>query len=406
MKDDAELLRGYAEDQIESAFAELVGRHLNLVYSAALRQVGGDAYLAQDVAQMVFTDLARKSHSLLGRRVLAGWLYTSTRYAAAQVVRAERRRRTREQEAHTMNEISSAGGSANDWAQLQPVLDEAMHALREHDREAVLLRFFSGHAFAAIGTQLGISEEAARKRVNRALDELRAALARQGVTSTASALALLLAERGAVAAPAGMAATVTSAALIHADGAVLPALAKLVIAVGGAIAVVTAALFIWQQHTDRKLQQEIEALWQTRTGLARAQIENQQRTQSKISSTAPRNGLVNVPTSRGPAPVVTATDPNHASADPRLSIASARTVNAFGKVKESGLVPMSDETMTLQNVIDRVGGLTSSARSSAIKVTRRLPDGSTKVFSVDFATEASRFVVEPNDTIYVPEQIL
>src|SRR5688572_22910088 len=102
MLDDAELLRRYASDRAEAAFAELVRRHLPFVYAAALRQVGGDDSLAQDVAQIVFSDLARKASELTRHRVLLGWLFTSTRYTAGKIVRGEQRRRAREREAHTM----------------------------------------------------------------------------------------------------------------------------------------------------------------------------------------------------------------------------------------------------------------------------------------------------------------
>ena len=126
MIEDAELLRRYAADRDESAFAELVRRHLGFVYHAALRQCGGDAHRAEDVAQAVFTDLARKAGRLARRPVLAGWLYTSTRYAAAQAVRTEARRQVREQEAHAMNELlaPSPAESAAEWERLRPVIDD------------------------------------------------------------------------------------------------------------------------------------------------------------------------------------------------------------------------------------------------------------------------------------------
>src|SRR2546425_144532 len=122
MNEDAQLLRRYAEAGSESAFSELVSRHIDLVYSAALRQVGGDAHLAQDVAQTVFADLARKARTVSGHEVLTGWLYQAARYAASKAVRTERRRATREKEAVAMQEPSSDAS----WEQLQPVLDEAM----------------------------------------------------------------------------------------------------------------------------------------------------------------------------------------------------------------------------------------------------------------------------------------
>src|SRR5262245_62110370 len=142
MTPDGELLGRHAETGSEDAFAELVRRHLDLVYSAALRQVGGDAHLAQDVAQSVFTDLARKSHFLANRPVLTGWLYTSTHFAAAKAVRTERRRQTREQEAYAMRELLNDSGPGLDWERLWPVLDQVMHELKESDREAILMRYF------------------------------------------------------------------------------------------------------------------------------------------------------------------------------------------------------------------------------------------------------------------------
>src|SRR5688572_6683337 len=126
MRPDDELLRDFAEQGNEAAFTELVRRHVDLVYSAALRQVGRDAHLAHDVAQIVFVALARKASVLKHRAHLAGWLYTSTYYAAANTVRAERRRRTYEQESHMMHESRSESSVAVDWDRLRPVLDAAM----------------------------------------------------------------------------------------------------------------------------------------------------------------------------------------------------------------------------------------------------------------------------------------
>src|ERR1051325_7277046 len=93
---DHELLRRYVGEKSEVDFAELVRRRIGLVYGVALRQCGGDASLAQDVTQRVFVDLARKAAALAGHTVLSGWLHRSARFAASDVVRAERRRRVRE----------------------------------------------------------------------------------------------------------------------------------------------------------------------------------------------------------------------------------------------------------------------------------------------------------------------
>lgn len=213
MSSDAELLHRYAEGKSEAAFAELVGRHLDLVYSAALRQVGGDAHRAQDVAQVVFTTLARKAGSLTRHPVLAGWLYTATRHAAGKALRTEVRRKAREQEALIMEEISSTGESTVDWDRVRPVLDEAMRELNEHEREAVLLRFFARQPFGQIGAALRVSEDAARMRVERALEKLQRALSRRGVASTSAVLAFGLVQHAATAAPSGLGAKVVSVAI-------------------------------------------------------------------------------------------------------------------------------------------------------------------------------------------------
>ena len=220
MSDDSELLRRYAEARSQDAFAELVQRHLTLVYSTALRQAGGDAHLAQDVTQMVFTDLARKAAALARRPVLAGWLHTSTRFAAAKVVRTERRRQAREEKAHAQEEILRDPDASLDWERVRPVIDDALGELGELDREVVLLRYFEGQPLAAVGVRLAVTESAARSRVDRALDKLRAVLARRGVTSTSAALGVALANQASVAAPAGLAANVTGAAITAAAAGV------------------------------------------------------------------------------------------------------------------------------------------------------------------------------------------
>jgi RNA polymerase sigma factor (sigma-70 family) len=210
MNDDAALLRRYADEKSEAAFAELVRRHLDLVYSAALRRLGGDAHAAADVAQQVFTTLARDAKKLSGHAVLTAWLYTATRNAAIDLIRSEQRRATREQEAIAMHELNAPFPSTADWDSMRPVLDEAMDGLAEADRTAVLLRFFGKCPFAEIGAALNLSEDAARMRVERALDKLRGRLAIRGVTSTSAALGVALANNAIVAAPAGLAGAVTS----------------------------------------------------------------------------------------------------------------------------------------------------------------------------------------------------
>lgn len=282
--DDAELLRRYAQDHAEESFAELVRRHLDFVYSAALRQVNGDAHLARDVTQLVFTDLARKASTLTGRRVLAGWLFVSARYASAKLVRAERRRHVREQEAHGMEKLFNDPGETVDWNRVRPVLNDALDELSERDREAIFLRFFEGREFADVGARLRLNENTARMRVERALDKLHALLARRGVTSTAGALAVALANQAVIAAPAGLAATVSTAAVtgaIAAGGVGLAtatvtfmSMTKLQIGIVGAIAVAGVSGLAVQQTSAEKLKAELNELRVGNARLEEARAEN------------------------------------------------------------------------------------------------------------------------------------
>jgi RNA polymerase sigma factor (sigma-70 family) len=208
---DSELLSSYVATGSEGAFAELVHRHLNLVHSAALRQVQGDAAAAADVAQTVFIELARQASGLTRHPALIGWLYTTTHRMAARHLRDGIRRQCRERDAHAMREIQQLSESEIDWSRLAPVLDRVMHELAEADRLALLLRYFEKRPFVEVGARLGLNENAARMRVDRALDRLRGHLADRGITSTASALALVLSGPTMVAAPAGLAATVCQA---------------------------------------------------------------------------------------------------------------------------------------------------------------------------------------------------
>src|SRR5882724_5978382 len=166
---DLELLRQYARDGVESAFAEVVRRHVSLVYSAALRQVRSPQ-LAEEVAQSVFTDLAQNAKRLAPDTILTAWLYQVTRRTAIDVVRRESRRQLREQIATEMNAMNA---TAEDWTHIEPLLDEAMEALDATDRTAVLLRYFENRTFREVGETLGTSDDAAQKRVSRAVDRLR-----------------------------------------------------------------------------------------------------------------------------------------------------------------------------------------------------------------------------------------
>jgi len=228
MIDDAALLRAYAGNRSEPAFAEFVGRRIGFVYAAALRQVAGDAQTAEDVTQAVFVLAAKNAATLARHERIAGWLHTTTRNTANHAWRDARRRDAREQEAARMSELQrdDAAGVADvadaigaaaigegEVEMLRPMLDEALGALREGEREAVLLRFFEGRGFGEIGARLKMSDDAARKRVSRALEKMRGSLARKGVTSSAAVLSALMTAEAAQGAPAGLAASVSAGAV-------------------------------------------------------------------------------------------------------------------------------------------------------------------------------------------------
>ena len=231
--DDMALVREYAASQSEPAFAQLVARHLNFVYSSALRRTG-DATLAGDVTQAVFIILARKAGSLAKqwpRRLVAnlnplggggaaatsltGWLYRTTQFAAADALKQHRRRQQREQEAFMQSHLNGGGDASSQpeiWKQIAPMLEAALDQLNARDRDAVLLRFFENKKLAEVGAALGVSEDGARVRVNRALEKLRQLFARRGVDSTADAITSSIAAHSIQIAPAGLAAVVTAAA--------------------------------------------------------------------------------------------------------------------------------------------------------------------------------------------------
>src|SRR5688572_29574286 len=155
---DSELLARYARNGAEESFAEIVRRHLDLVHSAALRQVRSPQ-LAEEVAQSTFIKLARQAQQLAPDTILTAWLYQVTRREAIDVVRREARRCLREQIATEMNAMNA---TASDWTHIEPLLDEAMHALDDTDRTAVLLRYFENKSLREVGATLGTSENAAR----------------------------------------------------------------------------------------------------------------------------------------------------------------------------------------------------------------------------------------------------
>ena len=182
MNDDLTLLREYARSNSEEAFASLVSRHVNLVYSVALRQVR-DPHLAEEITQAVFIILVRKADSLGDKTILPGWLCRTARYASANALTIQRRRQRREQEAFMQSTLNEAEPMQEEtWNQIAPMLDGAMERLGQKDHDALVLRFFENKTFAEVGATLGASEDAAKMRVNRALEKLRKFFTKRGVS--------------------------------------------------------------------------------------------------------------------------------------------------------------------------------------------------------------------------------
>jgi RNA polymerase sigma factor (sigma-70 family) len=208
--DDHELLAEFARTESEAAFAALVGRYVNLVYSTA-RRFAGNPHHAEEITQAVFIILARKAGKLSPRAVLSGWLYQTTRLTAANFMKGEIRRQHREQEAY-MQSISTEPEAAA-WQQLAPHLDEAMGRLGETDRNAIVLRFFENKTAREVGAALKLSEAAAHKRVNRALEKLRKIFSKRGVTLSGAIIAGAVSANSVQAAPVGLAATMSTTAV-------------------------------------------------------------------------------------------------------------------------------------------------------------------------------------------------
>ena len=213
MNDDLNLLREFARNNSEEAFATLVSRHVNLVYSVALRQVR-DAHLAEEITQAVFIILARKADSLGDKTILAGWLCRTARYASANALTIQRRRQKREQEAYMQSTLNEAEPMHEEtWNQIAPLLDGGLEQLGQKDHDALVLRFFENKTFAEVGATLGASEDAAKMRVNRALEKLRKFFAKRGVSSTTAIIAGTISANSVQAAPVALAKSVAAVAI-------------------------------------------------------------------------------------------------------------------------------------------------------------------------------------------------
>jgi RNA polymerase sigma factor (sigma-70 family) len=288
MTESRELLAQYVNTGSEAAFGELVTRYINLVYSTALRLVGGDTQLAEDVTQTAFINLARMSKTLSNEVMLGGWLHQHTFHLASTAARGERRRKAREREVSEMNMLQDTSAAGLRDATL--LLDEAITQLPSEDRTAILLRFFEQRDFRSVGEALGTSEDSARMRVNRAVDKLHGLLTARGVTMSAATLGTALTTEAVTGAPAGLAAAITTAALSGATVTTAPVIAatkaiamttlqKTVITAALAVAVGTG---IYEARQAASTRAEVQTL-QQRQGPLTEQIQQLQRERNEIA---------------------------------------------------------------------------------------------------------------------------
>jgi RNA polymerase sigma factor (sigma-70 family) len=271
---DQQLLRSYAQHRSEPAFTELVRRHVDLVYSAAFRMVR-DAHLAEDVTQSAFVALAQSAVQLSDRLVLSGWLHGTAQNIASKSVRSDVRRRAREQEVVAMNELLSTEPDAA-WEHIEPYLDEALGELSDPDRDALFLRYFECKSAREMARTFGTTEDAAQKRVSRAVERLREFFAKRGVTVGASGLVVVISANAVQAAPVGLAATIsTTAALagtvitpaataVVAKAIVMTTLQKTLLA---AALVVVGGTGIYEARQAWRLREQVQTLRQQQAPL-------------------------------------------------------------------------------------------------------------------------------------------
>jgi RNA polymerase sigma factor (sigma-70 family) len=262
---DQQLLRDYTATRSEAAFAELVRRHIDLVYSAAVRMVR-DTHLAEDVTQGAFVALARSAGQLTGRPMLSGWLHRTAQNIASKAVRTEVRRRAHEQEAVAMNELLATEADAQ-WEQITLHLDAALGELSEPDRDAVLLRYFERKSAGEMAQTLGISDDAAQKRVSRAVERLREFLGKRGVTAGASGLAVAISANAVQAAPVGLAAMISTSAMLGGTTLATTAIATKAIAMTALQKALIAATIIaavgtgiYEAHQASTMRSQVQSL--------------------------------------------------------------------------------------------------------------------------------------------------
>lgn len=425
--DSQSLLAAYAKTGSEAAFRELLTRYIDLVYSAAVRLVGNDADLAKDVTQSVFVNLARKAPLLPNDVMLGGWLHHHTVFVAATLLRGERRRQARERQAVEMNALQDH--TKENLAQIASILDEAIDQLGAEDRTAILLRFFEQCDFPSVGEALGSNEEAARKRVSRALEKLQLLLKHRGVSLSAAALGTLLATEVVTAAPAGLAVGLAGTALTCAAGggtalSVLKIMNMTTLKLGvlGAIVVggVVAPLAI-QHQSLVKQREENQVLRQQVEQMAQLETENDRLSNSvlRAHSAASEDQLRELLRLRGEVGLLRSQSnqlERLRNENRRLQAALAKTgpnpepqgVDPGSAERETGMAKMSDAKLLMLGLIMYAGDHTQQVARSLDQLEPYLRNSTpslTGTNQFELAFQGSfKDIPNPAQTIVVREQ--
>ena len=307
--DDMELVRQYATNRSEEAFAALVTRYVNLVYTVALRQLR-DGHMAEDATQAVFIILARKAGSLGPGTILSAWLCRTAQYVIADALRAQRRRQDREQEAYMQSSLNQPESNTFSWTEIAHLLDGAMATLGEKDHDAVVLRFFEEKDAKQVAAALGVSENAAKARVSRAVEKLRVYFSKRGVAASAALIAAAISKNSLQAAPVALTkttialslakgATASTSTLFLTQGALkLMAWTKMQTAAVTVAIIGLATYSVMEHRTQTQLRQQNETLLRQVDGLSQLKTENErlsnQLTLAKNSLTAERARLNNL----------------------------------------------------------------------------------------------------------------
>jgi RNA polymerase sigma factor (sigma-70 family) len=378
------LLAAYAANGSESAFRELVSRYVNFVYSTALRLVDGNTQLAEDVTQLVFISLAKKGRVLSEEVMLGGWLHQCTYHLATKAARSERRRQFREREACEMNLLSDPSDAH--WQRIAPILDEAITQLGQEDRTAILLRFFEQRDFRSVSQALGSSEDAARMRVNRALEKLHTLLKQRGVTLPVAGLGTMLTAQAVTSAPVALAGTISGVALAPIGGGSPLALLKPMAAMPLktslatlAVAGVVTALLV-QNRSATRLRGENQAL---RAQITQANGENGNRQRSGVLSRPPR-------APRLPAPQVQSdTQRASAPAEPMPSAnLFALLTNKMSKLTAQQIGPYLDDNR--HNAASLLAAFRTTGDSTWLEAAmQKFPNDSQVAFEAALRKEAS-----------------